>query len=163
MKVTAAATALITLIAMSPASAADDEMIERLATCQDSWLDWQTANPAQLNILAGHLRADFVRSEGKPYFVPKTGKSIAGLGLSQLYPNSVGMGVGFSVTVDATFDRTRQVIEARLGKTLKKCETGDGMRTCELEIGEKRTLTLMAADEEKSATTLVGCYYYYEK
>jgi hypothetical protein len=151
------------LIVACPAFAMDDEAIERLATCQDSWLDWQTAKPAQLNILAGSLRSDFSQSPGNPYLVPKAPKSIAGLPLSQLYPNSVGMGVGFSVAVDATFDRTRQALEATLGKPLKKCETGDGMRSCELEIGEKRTFMLMSADNANSKTTLVGCYYYYEK
>ena len=37
------------------------------------------------------------------------------------------------------------------------------MRTCGLEIAEKRTLMLMAEDSPKATTTLVGCYYFYEK
>ncbi len=37
------------------------------------------------------------------------------------------------------------------------------MRTCGLEIGDKRTVMLMAEDNPKNATTLLGCYYYYEK
>jgi hypothetical protein len=37
------------------------------------------------------------------------------------------------------------------------------MRTCELQIGEKKTILLMAEDNPKSTTTLVGCYYFYEK
>ena len=37
------------------------------------------------------------------------------------------------------------------------------MRSCELEIAEKRTLVLMAEDSAKATTTLVGCYYFYEK
>ena len=54
-------------------------------------------------------------------------------------------------------------IEKAAGKPLTKCETGEGMRSCELQIGEKRTLMLMAEDNPKATTTLVGCYYYYEK
>jgi hypothetical protein len=37
------------------------------------------------------------------------------------------------------------------------------MRTCGLEIAEKRTLMVMAEDGPKATTTLVGCYYFYEK
>jgi hypothetical protein len=37
------------------------------------------------------------------------------------------------------------------------------MRTCELEIGEKKTILLMAEDNVKSKTTLLGCYYFYAK
>ena len=81
----------------------------------------------------------------------------------QVYPESVGMGVGFSVLVDATFDKTKRTLEQRLGKSLLKCTASDGMRTCELEIGKMRTFMLMAEDSAKSSSTLLGCYYYYEK
>ena len=37
------------------------------------------------------------------------------------------------------------------------------MRTCELEIGAKKTILLMAQDNVKSTTTLFGCYYFYAK
>ena len=46
---------------------------------------------------------------------------------------------------------------------LKQCEVGDNMRTCSLELGEKKTIVLMAEDNPKSTTTLIGCYYFYEK
>ena len=59
--------------------------------------------------------------------------------------------------------RSRRSLEKTLGKSLEKCDVSDNMRTCELEMGEKRTLMLMAEDNPKSATTLLGCYYYYEK
>ena len=81
----------------------------------------------------------------------------------QVFPESVGMGVGFSIVVDATFDKTRRTLEKTLRKPLKKCEVSDNMRTCALEIGEMRTFMLMAEDNAKSTTTLLGCYYYYEK
>ena len=39
----------------------------------------------------------------------------------------------------------------------KKCEPpSDNMRTCELEIGEKKTIVLMAEDNAKATTTLLG-------
>ena len=81
----------------------------------------------------------------------------------QVFPESVGMGVGFSVVVGASFDKTRTSLEHKIGKFLKKCETGDNMRMCELEIAEKKTIMLMAEDNVKSTTTLVGCYYFYAK
>ncbi len=79
------------------------------------------------------------------------------------FPDSVGMGVGFSVLVGARFDEARARVEQTVGKTLDRCETGDGMRTCSLEIAEKRTLIVMAAEDPAANDTLIGCYYYYEK
>ena len=70
----------------------------------------------------------------------------------------------FSVIVNASFDQTRTSLERKLGKPIRKCEPpSDNMRTCELAIGEKKTIVLMAEDNPKSTTTLIGCYYFYEK
>jgi hypothetical protein len=73
------------------------------------------------------------------------------------------MGVGFSVWVNASFDLTKTALERKTGKPLKQCEVGDNMRTCSLELGDKKTLVLMAEDNPKGTTTLIGCYYFYEK
>ena len=150
---------------ITPASAlaADDLAVERLATCQDSWLDWQKNAPEQLASFGDHFRSAFRRSGNDPYFVPKTQSAIAGFRVLRAMPDSVGMGVGFSVVVAASFDDAKQTLEHKLRRTLGKCESGDGMRACELEIGEMRTLMVMAEDSSKSAETLIGCYYLYEK
>jgi hypothetical protein len=37
------------------------------------------------------------------------------------------------------------------------------MRTCELPIAEQRTVMLMSGYPPNDKTTLVGCYYFYEK
>jgi hypothetical protein len=37
------------------------------------------------------------------------------------------------------------------------------MRTCNLELAEKKTIVLMAEDNPKSVTALFGCYYLYAK
>jgi len=155
-------TALL-LIGNSSAWAAEDLSLERMATCQDSWLDWEKNEPAQLKTFGDQFRADFSQSENDPFFVPKTDTSIDGLRVLQVFPGSVGMGVGFSAVVDATFDNARRTFSKALGRSLEKCDVSDNMRTCELEIGEKRTFVLMAEDSAKSTTTLLGCYYYYEK
>jgi hypothetical protein len=95
--------------------------------------------------------------------VPRSRTEIAGLRVTQLFPDSVGMGVGLSVTVEAKFDKARTRLEKTLGKKFAHCETSDGMRTCELQIAEKRIVMLMAEDDPKAASTLVGCYYFYKK
>jgi hypothetical protein len=149
--------------AIAPAQGADDPGLERMAMCKDSWLDWQKTAPDRLKSLGDHVRSDFSHNDNDAFLVPKSDTSIAGLRVLQLFPDSVGMGVGFSLTVDAPFDKARRTFEAALGKPLEQCETSDGMRTCALKIADMRTFMLMAEDGAKSKTTLVGCYYFYEK
>ena len=153
----------VLLLVVAPASAADDPDIQSLATCKESWLDWNKSGPARWSNFGNRFRAEFSRHGNDAYWVPKTDKSILGLHISQAFPDSVGMGVGFSVVVDAPFDKARKSFEKALRKTLQKCEASDNMHSCELDIAEKRTFTLMAEDNPKAAKTLVGCYYYYEK
>ena len=162
----AAGAGLLTLFlaAVIPAQAADNPMIERLATCQDSWFEWKSSDPARLQQFVAGFQSDFSQKERGPFFVPKSSQTVIGLPVAQVFPQSVGMGVGFSIVVNATFDRTRTSLERRIGKPIRKCEPpSDNMRTCELEIGAKKTLVLMAEDNAKSTTTLFGCYYFYEK
>ena len=162
MKFAALAGAALLLV-IAPAWGADDVSLARLATCQESWLDLQKSDPAGLQAFGQRLHADFSQHGNDPFVVPRSRIEIAGLRVTQLFPNSVGMGVGFSVTVGAKFDETRRRVEKALGKPLVHCETSDGMRTCALQIAEKRTVMLIAEDNPKAASTLIGCYYYYEK
>jgi hypothetical protein len=149
-------------LALGPARAADDATIARLVTCQDSWLDWSKTAPARFRAFADHFRGGFTRRNNDPFFVPKTTVSVAGLRIVQAFPDSVGMGVGFSVIVDAGLERTQKVMEATLKKKLTKCEASDGMHSCEYDFAPQRSFTLMAQDDTKNRT-LIGCYYYYEK
>jgi hypothetical protein len=152
------------LVGLTPAQAADNLGLERLATCQDSWLDWKANDPARLKKFADGLQSDYSRHGTDALFVPKSSQTVAGLPVAQVFPESIGMAVGFSVVVNANFDKTKTSLEQKTGKSINKCEPpSDNMRTCELEIAEKKTILLMAEDNPKSTTTLAGCYYFYEK
>jgi hypothetical protein len=158
----AAPALLAALLLAIPARAADDAAIARLATCQDSWSDWSKTAPDKLKALGDHFRAGFVQNGNDPFFVPRKETTFAGLKVVQAFPGNVGMGVGFSLTVDAGYDKTKAVMEGVFGKKLTKCEASDGMHSCELPIANQRTFTLMAEDAVANKT-LVGCYYFYEK
>ncbi|QGN55521.1 hypothetical protein GKE62_14125 [Novosphingobium sp. Gsoil 351] len=62
-----------------------------------------------------------------------------------------GGGLGLSVLADASFAVAKYAMERDPGKPLRNCESGDGMRTCELSIAEQRTVILALNDppEEK--------------
>jgi hypothetical protein len=154
---------LTLLVGAAPASAVDDARIESLALCRDSWLDWKTTDPAKLDAFGASLRSGFAYDGHDAFLTPKSPVAIGGLKVTHVFPESVGMGVGFSVVVDAKFDVARRAVEQELGKPLRQCEDGEGMRTCALLISEKRTVMLMSGDPPNDKTTLVGCYYFYEK
>lgn len=150
------------LAAIAPAHAIDNSGIERLATCQDSWLDWQQSDPASMKKLVDSVRSEFSPGSSGA-FVPKSSRSALGFPVAQVFPQSVGMAVGFSVVVNANFERTKRALEARIGKRFKCEPPSDNMQACELPFADKKTVVLMAEDNARSARTLFGCYYFYEK
>jgi len=93
-------------VSVVPARAADDLSVERMATCRDSWLDWKKSDAAQLKIFADHLGSILSKEESEGSFPTRTSISVAGLHVVRVLPQSVGMGMGFSVTVEAPFDTT---------------------------------------------------------
>ena len=155
--------ALLVCSSAAPVLGADDADLARIALCKDSWFDWQKAAPDKLKTFGEHFRTEFSPHGNDAYFLPKKDVFVAGLKVAQAFPQSVGMGVGFSLTLDAPFDVTRKVMEKELGKPLGKCEDGDGMKSCELELAPQRNFMVMADDSPKATQTLVGCYYFYEK
>jgi hypothetical protein len=165
MKIASRAAILATmLVAAAAARAADNLGIERMAICQDSWLDWQSSNPAQLAKFIEDFRSAFLQKKDTDAFlVPKSSQTVVGLPVAQVFPESVGMAVGFSVVVNANFDKTKATLERKIGKALKCERPSDNMRTCNLELAEKKTIVLMAEDDPKSKTALFGCYYLYVK
>ena len=164
MKIAAMAGAALALcLNFVPAWATDDDALTRMALCKDSWVEWQKSDPAKMKAFADRFHGQFSPHDNDPYFLPKANVSVLGFHVSQAFPGSVGMGVGFSLTVDATFDDTRKAVEKALGKKLGKCESGEDMRTCELDIAPQRNVTLFAEDKPNAKHTLIGCYYFYEK
>jgi hypothetical protein len=150
------------LVAVTPAKALDNLSIERLATCQDSWFEWKQRDQARLKNFVDSFQSDFL-PKGSGAYIPKSNHIVAGLPVAQVFPQSIGMAVGFSVVVNANFEQTKKILETKAGKPFKCEPPSDNMRACELRIGEKKTIGLMAEDNVKSTTTLFGCYYFYEK
>src|ERR1700761_6212848 len=129
MKLPTPAVAAFAMSAVAlPALAADDPALTRMTLCRDSWLDWSKGDPARMKAVVGQVRARFSPHGNDPYMLPRTKISVAGLRVLQAFPQSVGMGVGFSLTVDAGFDEARKAVEKALGKTLPHCESSDGMK-----------------------------------
>jgi hypothetical protein len=164
MKCTWPAGLLLTLlVGVVPAWGADDPRVENLALCRDSWLDWKSSDRAKLDSFGAFVRSAFAHNGNDAFVVPKSPMTIDGLKVAQVFPESLGMGLGFSVLVDAPFDVVKQALEQKLGKPLRQCASGEGMRTCELSIAEQRTVMLMSGEQPNDKTPLFGCYYFYEK
>lgn len=164
MKPLALATAItLAALASTPvAHAANDPQLQRLALCQDSWFDWKD-DDARMARFASVFESRFDRSpQGDGGFAPKSPVQVVGLAVTQVYPQSIGMGVGFSLVVNADFAQARSSIEQQLGKPMK-CSTSDGMRACELAVGEKKTATLVTGQNGQDRSSLVGCYYFYQQ
>jgi hypothetical protein len=154
---------LALLFAAMPAWGAGDPQVENLALCRESWLDWKNSDPSKLESFSAFVRSGFARERNNAYYTPKSATIVDGLKVNQVFPGSLGLGLGFSVLVDASFDVAKQAVELDFGMPFRDCEINDGMRTCELPIAEQRTVMLASGDQYTDKTTLVGCYYFYEK
>ena len=150
-------------VCYAPAFAADDDTLTRMALCRDSWVDWQKSDPAKMKAFVEYFGTQFVPHDNDPFALPKANVSVLGFHVLRAFPESVGMAVGFSLSVDATFDDARHAVETAVGKPLEHCEAGDDMRMCGLEIAPQRTVTLEGEDKPGAHDTLIGCYYFYEK
>lgn len=149
------------ILAASPTRAASEPTLERMVTCQESWLDWQD-NPARGRKFVDGLHADYREQEDGGYLVPNAQKTLFALPVSRVYLDSVGMGVGFSVLVNDGVDAAKKAVEKAIGRTLTCEADSDGVHACQAELGPKRTVTI-ASDTEGGKGVLIGCFYFYEK
>src|ERR1700756_4028888 len=105
---------LALLVGVAPAVGADDPRVENLALCRDSWLEWKNTDPAKLDSFIDYFHSAFAPHGNDAFATPKSAMTIDGLRVRQVFPQSVGMGLGFSVLVDATFDVARRTLERKL-------------------------------------------------
>ena len=143
-----------------PARAATEPNLERMATCQDSWLDWKD-DSARMTKFADELHAGY-KGEQDGYLVPTTKAMLFGMPVTGIYPESIGMGVGFSVMVSGDFTTAQKAVEKAVGKPLKCEPDSDNMHGCQVELGPKKTVTVMTELTNRK-TVLIGCFYLYEK
>ncbi|MEO5629041.1 MAG: hypothetical protein ABIQ62_04645 [Thermomonas sp.] len=162
MSVLLAATLLPSaVVGVPPGNEAEETYLGKLATCEESWFNWKEDDRRMRQYL-NRFDANFTRSEEEPALLPKSPGNVLGFPLVKVYPQSVGMGLGFSVQLGGPFANIRSEVEHRLGKPLA-CESSDGMTSCGVELGENKSLTLTAFGNAADAINLLGCFYYYEK
>ncbi|MEO8367497.1 MAG: hypothetical protein ABI538_14990 [Pseudoxanthomonas sp.] len=140
---------------------AEDASLGKLATCQDSWFDWKD-DDRRMGQYIDRFKTNYTRLEEEPAFLPKVPREVLGFPLIKVYPQSVGMGVGFSLQLGGQFAKIRSQVQNRLGRPLE-CSSSDGMTSCEAGLGENKTVTLTVFGDGAEAANLLGCYYYYEK
>jgi hypothetical protein len=162
MMAIAALAALGVAVPQLHAQTKDDVGVLRLLTCQDSWMEWKD-DPAKRQKFVDELKMNFKQNERDGTFEPIKPMSILGHQVFQLYPQSVGMGVGYSVIVSASFDATKASLEKQMGKPFDRCETASEGKSCERQLAKLKTVMLMEGSRGKDPKTLFGCYYLYEK
>lgn len=143
------------------AADAQPSRLEKLATCQDSWLDWKD-DARRTDQYMESFEQGFTQSEDGLSFLPKDATAVLGFPVTKVYPQSVGMGMGFSLLLAAPLQQVRSQVEKLVGKTLQ-CSAGEGMTSCGIELGDKKTVTLASEGDAAVGNSLLGCFYYYEK
>lgn len=157
------AVGLLTAIA-NPVGARGTELapeLARLATCEESWYD-SRRDEARMGAFGQALRAQFRPEDRSPVWKPLAPVTWLGHEVLEITPQSVGMGLGFAVTLKAPSSAVRPAYEQRLGQAMERCESSDGLHSCERTLAPKRTAIMMAPLKKPEAGTLVGCYYFYE-
>lgn len=163
MKVPAllAIAALSMLLPNSHAQSRNDAGVLRLLTCQDAWMDWSD-DPVKLEKIGTALRLHYAQSDRDSSFVPNKPMSVLGHRVVQLYPQSFGLGVGYSVIVSASFDNAKASIEKQTDKPFDLCDSASDGKACTRQISTRKIL-MVHDNGSANATTLIGCYYLFVK
>ncbi len=150
-----------TVTGLPPGNHAEEAWLGRLATCQESWFAWKNDDVLMTQYL-DRFSANFTHGEDDSVFLPKGPGKVFGFPLIKVYPNSVGTGVGFSLQLSGQVEKIRNEVEHQLHKSLE-CSSSDSMTSCGVELGENKSVVLMAFGDGDAAINLLGCYYIYEK
>ena len=133
---------LASLLPLSTVYAADDKTLVSLATCQESWTDWKQ-DPARGRAFRVKFESEFRAQDREPFYLPIRPTTLLGHPVVRLYPDSVGMGVGFSVLAAASFEAVKASMEQQMGKPFDRCGVDDGAKTCERKLAKDKTVLLM--------------------
>ena len=157
-------TALLTMLGISGfAHAAEpQDTLSRMASCQESWMDMRN-DAVRGQKFADVIQAHFVQDDRAPTWKPRQPMTWLGHPVIEITPQSIGMALGFAVTVKAVSDGVKPAYEKLVGQPLANCEKSDGALTCDLQIAKQRTAMLMAPLTKPERGTLLGCFYFYEK
>lgn len=155
---------LCAAVATTPTEAAEpNDSLQRMVTCQDSWLDFQN-DERRVDRFIELLDTHFRRDNKLKALVPRAGATLMGYPIVDVTPETVGIGQGFGVTVKAPLDEVRKSYEAALGRKMTECKREDeGMTICSVEIARQKTATLITPTKRPEVGTLMGCYYKYER
>lgn len=154
--------ALLALCAHAAPAAELAETLQRLAGCQDSWLDWKN-DEQRMRAFGDALMGQFRPSEQHHVFVPQGRVTWMGYEVSEITPQNIGMALGFAITVKAPLAKLRAGYERVVGQPMKACENNDGLSSCELQLAKRKTATMMMPIKKPELGTLLGCYYYYQQ
>ncbi len=147
------------LVPLVVAQPADDPMILKLATCQESFLDWKDPIRQKRFLDKFDSTADYDIQQQGYYLIPRKPATLLGYKIVALSPRSLGQAPGFSVFVEGRFDAIKSTLEKQIGHTLDQCDASHGARSCSHKLDESRTVMLMG----DKAQTIFGCGYPYQK
>lgn len=147
-------------VAAPPVGNTDGAAFQRLAMCQDAWVDWKGDN-ARMTAYVDRFKTRFTRAAGESAFVPVAPVKVLGFPVVKVYPQSLGTSVGFSLVLDAPLAKVRAELERATGKTLE-CSESEGTLYCGAPLDDGKTLTLSSGDHGQARQSLLGCAYHYE-
>ena len=163
VKLSYTTTAFVFLLnTFSAAQADEDKILLPLATCQESWMDWQKQSPEKGDLFVDTFQANYHKDEGQNFYIPIRPTSILGHEISGVSPNSIGLGAGFSVAVKADFEAVKSSLEQQMGKAFIQCDSSinENIKSCQYEINKGRTVALMSNTQDENKQSIFGCYYY---
>lgn len=143
-------------------AAEPEDTLTRLASCQESWYDMRN-DAERVQRIGALLREHFEPQDRSPSWKPRRPMKWLGHEVLELTPQSVGMGLGFGVTVKARLSAVRPAFEKAVGRPVGNCDKGDGMSMCSVEIAAKRTAMMVGPADSPDRGTLLGCYYFYQQ